>query len=73
MTTQLTDRARKAAEEIVDKFSILRVANILTPDITAIIERHMRKTFDRNEIVEQALTDAYAKLDAAKGILGKVL
>ncbi len=56
-------------------------------DIAVIIERHMRAWLaaegknahnvdtlsERAECLEQALTDAYAKLDEAKGILGKVL
>ncbi len=99
MPDQLTNRARKAAEE---------VRNFLISDagpahgdfisgVAAIFVRHMRKHMDilnhedrieaakeilkkdvrkaasRAVSLEQALTDAYAKLDEAKSILGKVL
>ncbi len=105
MPDQLTECARKAAEETLNSFPFKPYVDsrachkcfLKVDDIAAIIERHMREyegmkmteasikfleerdvefisdTITRRELLEQALSDAYAKLDEAKGILGKVL
>ncbi len=86
MPDKLTECARKAAKEILENIS-RRASYFWFDDIAVIIERHMRAWLaaegknahnvdtlsERAECLEQALTDAYAKLDEAKTILGKVL
>ncbi len=113
MPDQLTDRARKAADECAKLLCPKGFATckeciaarsrgetgihcIKPYKFAAVIERHMQiyegikmadepydilarhaedisKRYARCEALEQALSDAYAKLDEAKGILGKVL
>ncbi len=110
MPDQLTECARKAAEEIATRLGngldlevtldgremAVNSSSFVTTDgfvndMAAIVERHMKKMMDgewdilgrhaediskiyaRREQLEQALTAAYAKLNEAKGILGKVL
>ncbi len=73
MPDQLTDRARKAAEEV--RNFLISDASPAHGDfisgVAAIFVRHMLS--ERAEILEQALSEAYAKLDEVKSILGKVL
>ncbi len=100
MTTQLTECARRAAEDVEKNgyacfvrhnecggCSLQGECRDGMERTAGIIERYMRAWLaaegknahnvdtlsERAEVLEHALTDAYAKLDEAKEILGKVL